>query len=382
MTGICKKHQRIRIRLCALQGLIFFVYTGFFACQKPAETTGITIRWSDNRATGIAISKNRISSFSADSLNQLLTVRLVKTGEQTAILGDYRLTGDDIVFEPLIPFTRGLRYEVWLRNQRFDGFEIPPADPKDAPKLLAVYPTQDSLPDNLLKIYLRFSQPMREGQSQNYVALLKNRTDTVPGVFLDLQPELWNKDRTMLTLWLDPGRIKRDLQPNKLLGAPLQKSIHYQLVVSENWPDQQGAKLTKAFTKSFVTIQRDSLPPNPNHWQLKPPEANDTQPLDVHFGEPLDYSLLTETLHIVGEDGKSVAGDWQIGDGEKTARFKPGQAWKPGRYLLRIEARLEDLAGNNLNRPFDRDVTQKTVPPTSRNFFERSFRINPPVSSP
>ena len=41
------------------------------------------------------------------------------------------------------------------------------------------------------------------------------------GTFLDLQPELWNAEGTVLTLWLDPGRIKRDLIPNKELGIPL-----------------------------------------------------------------------------------------------------------------------------------------------------------------
>ena len=298
-------------------------------------------------------------------------------GDQTAILGDYRIAGDDILFEPLIPFTRGLRYEVWLRNQRLGGFDIPVADPKDAPELLAIFPSQDSVPDNLLKIYLRFSRPMREGQSQHYVALLTNQNDTIPGVFLDLQPELWNTDRTMLTLWLDPGRIKRDLQPNKLLGAPLQTSQRYQLVVSAHWPDQQGAKLRKAFTKSFVTVQRDSLSPQPDRWQIKSPPAGQIQPLEVAFGEPLDYSLLIETLHVLGEGGKTVAGNWQIGPEEKTAQFKPAQPWKPGRYTLRIEARLEDLAGNNLNRPFDRDVTQKAIPATSQNFFGRSFQVKP-----
>ena len=77
------------------------------------------------------------------------------------------------------------------------------------------------MPENLLKIYLRFSHPMREGQSDKYISLIKNGKDTLPDVFLNLQPELWNEDRTVLTVWLDPGRIKRDLQPNLKLGNPL-----------------------------------------------------------------------------------------------------------------------------------------------------------------
>ena len=34
-------------------------------------------------------------------------------------------------------------------------------------------------------------------------------------IFLELENELWNPEHTQLTLWLDPGRIKRDLIPNQ-----------------------------------------------------------------------------------------------------------------------------------------------------------------------
>ena len=63
---------------------------------------------------------------------------------------------------------------------------------------------------------------MQEGQALENITVIKNGKDTIPSIFLDLQPELWNKERTILTLWLDPGRIKRDLQPNKKLGLPLE----------------------------------------------------------------------------------------------------------------------------------------------------------------
>ncbi|GAB3327924.1 hypothetical protein GCM10027299_29210 [Larkinella ripae] len=350
---------------------------GLGACRNAPETTDITLRWSNERATGLLIPKSRTGTFPTDSLPRLLEIRRVDDSSKTAILGTYRPLTDAILFEPLIPFTRGLSYEVWLRGEPLGGFSVPVADSRQTPELLAIFPSSDSLPDNLLKIYLRFSRPMREGQSLRYVALLKNGTDTVQGAFLDLQPELWNSDRRVLTLWLDPGRIKRDLQPNKRLGAPLQSGSRYQLVVSEKWPDQQGAVLPKTYTKVFVTVPRDSLSPSPGRWQIKPPRPNGAQALEVVLNEPLDAGLLAETLHIRDEAGKPVAGSWQLADKEKTARFKPAQRWKPGRYVLRIEARLEDLAGNNLNRPFDRDVTQKTATVTTDRFFERSFRIAP-----
>ncbi|MBC7920589.1 MAG: hypothetical protein H7Z75_05805 [Ferruginibacter sp.] len=335
----------------------------------------VTLRWNGNRATGLSIPKNLLPPVAAGSPAHLPEIRLVGTGNQTAVLGQYRTAGEEVLFEPLVPFTRGLRYQVWVLGKRLDEIEIPALTPGDAPALLAVFPSQDSLPENLLKIYLRFSRPMREGQAQKYVGLLNNENDTVPGVFLDLQPELWNTDRTVLTLWLDPGRIKRDLQPNRLLGSPLQNGTRYRLVVSAAWPDEQGACLPKSYAKSFVTVPRDSLSPDPGQWRINQPQPGTGQPLEVDLGETLDYSLLRETLSILDEGGKIVSGEWQVMSEEKKCQFKPQAVWVPGTYELRIESRLEDLSGNNLNRPFERDVARKNVPATAIDFFERPFRL-------
>jgi len=373
MIGYYKIFRLLQIRLCATYSLIFFVFCWLASCRH-SEKSGVSIRWDGNRATGISIPRQRIESIPVDSLIQLLTVRL--SNKETTILGDYQQIGNTIVFEPLVPFTRGLRYTVWLRNKRLSEIAIPVLSPADKPTVVAIYPSQDSLPDNLLKIYLHFSRPMQEGKSHQYVTLVKNNTDTLPGVFLDLQPELWNTNRTILTLWLDPGRIKRDLQPNKRLGAPLQIGVHYQLIIAAAWPDEQGAALGKAVTKTFVTLQRDSLPPAPAQWSILQPPSGSTQPLKIAFGESLDHSLLIETMRILGEDGRVISGQWQPGDEEKRSWFRPDKTWKAGRYKLQIEGRLEDLAGNNLNRPFDRDITQKSPASTSQPVTELFFMVH------
>ncbi|MBD2757065.1 hypothetical protein [Spirosoma validum] len=372
MIGIYNNRYQVVIRLYALYSLIFFIASLLIECHSAKEKE-ITIRWQNRRAIGISIPKGFIDTIDADSLEKQLSVRL--TNQKTAIAGQYQLGDGTVIFEPLIPFTRGLRYVVWLNDKRLGEVSIPALDSNDRPALLGIYPSQDSLPENLLKIYLHFSRPMRERQSQKYVTLLKNNNDTLSGVFLDLQPELWNPDRTILTLWLDPGRIKRDLQPNKRLGAPLQTHNRYKLVVTASWPDEQGATLEKDVTKSFVAIQRDSLSPNPKKWTLLEPKSGSLQSLDVSFSESLDYSLLTETLSVIREDGANVPGRWQSGEEEKLIRFKPNNVWQSGRYKLRIESRLEDLAGNNVNRLFDRDITRKDQRATSESFTELLFKV-------
>ncbi|GHB83047.1 hypothetical protein GCM10007390_42470 [Persicitalea jodogahamensis] len=295
----------------------------------------------------------------SDSVASLLKVRLVDSDPSVSILGDYSVESKTISFTPLIPFTRGLQYEVLLRNAPVGTFAVPAADPADAPELLGIFPSQDTLPENLLKIYLRFSQPMQEGKSADYVALISNNADTLKGAFLNLQPELWNEDRTVLTLWLDPGRIKRDLQPNRVLGNPLQRGVHYQLLVSSEWKNKLGASLPKTYDKSFVAGLRDSLSPVPAKWKIMVPSSGTRQSTKVEFNEPLDYSLLAESLSILDKNGRVVKGKWEIGEDEKAAHFKPLGSWQAGNYTLQVLTILEDLAGNNLNRPFDLDVTKK-----------------------
>lgn len=373
MSAFYKRLSSTKIRLYALYSLIFFVSHLFLQCQ-PTGKTDIAIRWADQRATGLIIPSQFIETVPANSIKEIVSVRLAN--HQTAIAGNYQLTDDGLLFEPLIPFTRGLRYTVWLGGERLKELLIPTLGATDKPALLAIYPSHDSLPDNLLKIYLHFSRPMREGQSQKYVALVKNGVDTLPRVFLELTPELWNAERTLLTLWLDPGRIKRDLQPNKTLGAPLKAGNNYQIVVADAWPDQQGATLGKSTVKSFVTLSRDGQSPVPAHWKVNPPPAGSVQPLLVNFGERLDYSLLTETLHVLTEKGTVIAGVWKPLSEESHVQFTPAKNWTSGAYTLRIESRLEDLAGNNLNRPFDRDITKKTFPVSARPYVNLIFVVH------
>ncbi|WP_229379521.1 Ig-like domain-containing protein [Fibrella forsythiae] len=341
------------------------------ACRS-GEETGITISWNGKRAIGITVPDRLVGEVNADSIAQLLTIRLA--GQEIAMAGDYQQTHRGIRFEPLVPFTRGRRYTIWLRNRPLCELAIPALEADDKPRLLAIYPSPDTLPANLLKVYFRFSRPMRESQSARYVALLNANGDTLRDVFLDLQPELWNADRTMLTLWLDPGRIKRDLQPNKRLGAPLQLGDHYQLVVSANWPDALGATLASSTTKLFRVSQRDSLSPDPDRWTIHLPKPETTQPLSLAFGEPLDYYLLTETLHVFS-DGAAVPGTWQIGRNELVSTFTPTARWTAGQYRLRIENRLEDRSGNNLNRLFDRDLTKTQRPTDGKSYRDVVFTI-------
>jgi hypothetical protein len=322
------------------------------SCRKAAEHEGITIRWRDDRAVALAIPEKYVQQILQDSFP--FTVHLAGTPGSPAVLGNYSRQMRTVQFDPLIPFTAGMTYEVRLPG-RTEQIHIPERNAASPPSVVEIYPTQDTVPENLLKFFIRFSKSMQEGHALKHVALV-NGSDTLQDVFLDLRPELWNADRTLLTLWLDPGRIKRHLQPNEKLGAPLQKGRTYSLIIRSQWKDTGGTPLASDFEKHFIAMQRDSVSPDPQHWQLEIPSAGTLQPLRLRFHEPLDYSLLTDAIHILDDDKNIVAGTLAPEEEETVCRFTPAIAWKKENYTLECETRLEDLAGNNLNRPFDRDI--------------------------
>jgi hypothetical protein len=371
-------HQQMKVssnqyiqlsRLCRWCNLLFFVATLVTACRN--SSSDITVRWDQQKATGVHIPSVLLPEQNADSAVLYLVVR--KTGDTTRILGDYR-SDNGIVFEPLLPFVRGSSYEISYRNDRIQNFTIPAGEPGAVPALLAIYPKQDTLPVNLLKLYLQFSQPMRESVSDQYIRLIRNGTDTLQDAFLNLQPELWNEDRTVLTIWFDPGRIKRDLQPNQRMGAPLEEGARYRVYISGSWQDAQGIALGKSGSNDFIAGSRDSISPEPAGWVIHFPRQGSTDPLVIRLTEPLDHFLLEESIQVADQKGNKIKGKVATLDNDTRVQFVPAVNWLPGGYQVIIDPKLEDLAGNNLNKPFDRDVT-KTKAPDDTRVHKRTFRI-------
>ncbi len=199
---------------------------------------------------------------------------------------------------------------------------------------------------------------MRTGQSLEHIFLLDRKGDTMRNVFLNLQPELWDTSGNVLTLWLDPGRIKHGLVLNKKLGNPLTQHAHYKLVVSTTWKDTEGLNLAKTYTKSFIVGAADHDVPDIQKWTLSRPTLGTTNPLRVDTKEPMDHLLLAESLSIVDSNNEVIEGNVLIKK-DRIWEFTPIKAWHSGNYYLEAKARLEDLAANNLNRVFDRDIRKE-----------------------
>jgi len=361
-----KSIRRVRLYVpCSLAFLFLLVLN---ACQNQDGT--IELVWKNQRATGIQIPKHLLHNFSQAAADPTLKV-VLENGHNQSILGNFVSDNSSLRFEPLIPLTPGLTYLIVQNNKPIGKLFVPFDKDEKAPELLAIYPKLDTLPENLLKFYLQFSKPMRSGQALQFIHLLDKNKDTLRDVFLNLQPELWDTSGTVLTLWLDPGRIKRGLQLNLKLGNPLKMNETYQVVVSQAWKDQMGLKLSTKYHKTFVAGKRDEQAPDIKQWQLQLPKVGTAAPLRINIPESLDYYLLSETIGIVDQNDSPVKGEISVEAKAQQVIFLPSKPWKAQHYRMQVDARLEDLAGNNLNRVFDRDMTKEKK--REKAYYERGF---------
>lgn len=290
-----------------------------------------------------------------------------------AILGEVTVRENGLTFQPRFPFRKGISYTAfWKKGAPFQ-FQIP--HPEVTTELLAIYPSVETVPANLLKIYLHFSAPMGEGRAYEHLTLLNVVGDTVYQPFVPLQPELWSEDRRRLTLWLDPGRVKRGLLSHETHGVVIEEGEEYQLQIAPDWKDASGVRLGKPYFKRLIVGSPDYDRPVPAGWRLHLPNAGSSDPLVIDFGESLDQALASRHLKIQTESGLTVPGSVTLSQEESRWSFYPESAWPAGNYSVLINSSLEDLAGNNLNRPFDREIKPGEAPAVAQDFQTIEFHL-------
>ena len=308
--------------------------------------------------------------------------------ELPPVQGSYRLTNNRLVFEPLFPLQAGVNYHAVFEPAKavrppagtsFDVIEtiLRIEKPKAKPGTIVsqVYPTANSLPENLLKFYLHFSAPMSQGKVYSHIHLLNARNEKIDLPFLELDEELWNPDGTRLTILFDPGRIKSGLLPREQDGPVLREGNSYTLKIDTTWPDAAGAPLKQGFTKKFIVAAPDVGMPSPARWKMTAPEAGSINPMTLDFPEPLDHALLQRLLWIEDAGKHAVEGQVQVGNVERQWAFVPNQAWKDGDYRVVIGTGLEDLAGNNVARPFEVDRVQRPDDEFVPDYVTLEFKI-------
>ena len=159
----------------------------FISLNSVSQEHNFSIEWRNREARAI----------STQSILNTFSVRL--QGKDQKIIGNLIKTNQGTSFVPAFAFSNGVTYEVFSGNEVIYTFT--PEYSSNPPKLLEVYPQTDTLPENFLKFYLVFDQPMGVGKAYDQIHLYQGKK-LIRNAFLKLEPELWDSEKKTLTVCL------------------------------------------------------------------------------------------------------------------------------------------------------------------------------------
>lgn len=304
------------------------------------------------------LSSVQLKALSDPSLrNQSLKV--VTQGSHS-LLGKTGISEAVLWFQPRFPLATELDHLVTFVPPMEAGIKTKPIKIKfrlptpvtPPPRITAVYPSTEKVPENLLKFYVHFSNPMRHGEIYSRVRILNESGKAVGLPFLELDEELWDATMTRVTLLIDPGRIKRGVQGRMEEGPVLEAGKSFVLEIDGGLIDAAGKPLGKTMRKAFKVVEPVQVRVDSTDWILNVP-GKPLDSLEIRFPRPLDQALLMRELSVHDGQGIRLKGTTETSENEMIWRFRPGVAWVPGNYQVRIGLTLEDLAGNRPDRIFD-----------------------------
>jgi hypothetical protein len=261
-------------------------------------------------------------------------------------------------FTPRFDAVPGTRYVVLGRADEAGAWHelarlgVPDADRPRHTMVESIDPGVDEVPANLLRFAVTFSAAMEDGSAAGRIHLLDWSGRELPGTLLGMPPELWDRGRRRLTVLLEPGRIKRGLEPNVQAGPPLREGDTVTLVVDPTLRDAAGAELASGARRAYRVGAPVRSRVDPGRWDVGWPEAP-MRPLVVRFGRALDRTLVQRCLRVFDADGHRMPGEASVDDAATEWVFRSAAGVAAS---LHIDARLEDLAGNSVRRVFDRDL--------------------------
>lgn len=299
-------------------------------------------------------------------------LKIFTAGASTPIAGRYVVSDTTLSFKPSFGFEPGQNYIARIVESgdlKEVAFSLSSASSVPA-AVTAVYPSGDVLPENTLRFYLHFSVPMQPQVAFDYIRLVDASGNTDAAAFMRFKQELWNEDRTRLTVLIDPGRIKREVATNVDLGPALLSGHSYSLVVDGGWPSADGASVLTGFKKTFHVAHALRTLPDTNLWTLNLPCVGTVEPLTIELDRPFDRHSLPRSLHIEAVDGVVIEGKIDIENQERFVRFTPNSPWSDNDLRLISSPTLEDVASNNFLNLLDHVAgsTDGTASAMQRNF--------------
>lgn len=375
----------------------------FSACNRAPElgagplqielVSGATATDTVLRVSGLSSTELRAladARFDESQWQALLRVTVSDT-DVAAVSGRFAATASALEYRPRFPFDPGRSYTA-----RFDPARLPAprteaavtarvrlaAGPAPPPTTVTrIFPSSDVWPENMLRFYVHFSAPMSRGAGSRFVHLMNDRGEEEADAILAAYGDLWNDDTTRLTVFFDPGRVKRGVGPNVAMGRAIVQGRRYAITVDPAWKDAAGQPLAAPFRREFTAGPAAYSALSAHDWTIAPPRAGTRDALTVTFPASLDRALLDRTLGVAmgrptdGALQRLIEGAIQVGPQELSWSFVPASPWQAGPAHLVVLSLLEDPSGNKIGRAFEVLATDPSAQPDNRDVVFRPFEI-------
>jgi len=338
---------------------IFLVFILVYICSKTCAQTSLNCTFSKNLIT---IEKNDLIA------NEIIIFKGKITEDNisntTPILGKTIDSKKQLSFIPIVPLGWNQDYTLICgRDIQYFTLQIP--DAYEFLSIKNIYPSSSSVPSNILKWYIKFSKAVNTSYIYKHIRFINASGDTISNAILPLENTLVSEDKTLITIWIEPGRQKRGLIPNSKQGAVFNPNKTYKLIISNQLKDSEGVPMSADYIHSFKVEYPDRIKPNITNWNIQRPEINSLSSLLIHTNESLDYGSILNNIYIINAQNQKTEGDWRLIQQEKTLSFIPIKPWTQGSYKVLFHAEIEDLAGNNLHKLFDKDIRKNNLQNTN-----------------
>ena len=230
------------------------------------------------------------------------------------------------------------------------------------PVVAAVHPETGDVPANLLRLYIDFSVPMAGDDAFEHVRILDAAGKPIPDAFREI--ELWSRDNRRLMAYVHPGRVKSGLALGDQFGPVLEEGKTYTLEVLPGMRGRSGRPLQQRFARTLTVGPPDHRIPDLSRWRLQ--AAPDR--LEITCDEWLDHAGLEDFVRVEGIPGRCRV------DGQHVT-FTPDRRFPTGEFRLTVDARLEDLAGNNFIKPFETRSGDTPLPSDRPAVLTRTFTV-------
>ena len=255
----------------------------------------------------------------------------------------------DLIVTPRFPLHSGTHYTLTVGDAMFDV--SPPLATAAAPRVAEFSPSQAVIPENTLRLYIKFTEPKARGHLLQNMRLLASDGTEVVSPFLNLDAELWDSEQRRVTILLEPGRIKQGVGPNASSGAPLQAGESYRLILSDQLQSAAGVSLDAPTTLFFRVGPAERRPIDPDAWNILVPSAGTLAPISIGFDRIMDAGAVVRLLTLEAPNGSRLQGEVSTDGGGWS--LTPDSPWSAGTYHLIVAPDLEDVSGNTPGAPFD-----------------------------